>query len=164
MTQGACEEETNDNIDFIDEQACENDDCSVEIINFKDNQVNFSDNESQLDSSAVEHLLHQSGLGSKNKEACANQFSDIVNTYKSDLLNCNNSIENYNFTINTSEFDPMKNLRMSIRRKRICSNSSTMSQNENSIIEDKESYQRYKKRKRRKCFVLVNNNRQLSVI
>ncbi|KAK9879609.1 hypothetical protein WA026_006673 [Henosepilachna vigintioctopunctata] len=51
----------------------------------------------------------------------------------------------YNFS---SELDSMKTLRMSIRRKRVCSNSSSLSQN-GFIVEEKKTFKRTRKRRKR---------------
>ncbi|KAI4465485.1 male-specific lethal-1 protein [Holotrichia oblita] len=49
---------------------------------------------------------------------------------------------------NTIDSDPMKNLKMSIRRKRLCSNSSAFSNND-STSDEKRSYRRSRKKRKR---------------
>lgn len=153
MTQGPCEEDTKENIEIIGEQYCENDNCSIEVINYQENHVDLSDNESQIDSvvgNDNNYIVDDNELELKSEEYILNDLSDNYKS-ESDIINCNSSISDYNFTINNiSECDPMKNIRMSIRRKRVCSNSSALSQNESAIIEDKQTYRRFKKKRRRK--------------
>lgn len=54
---------------------------------------------------------------------------------------------NNSFVVNNFVNDALKNLRMSIRRKRLCSSSSAMSNNE-SVTEDSRNQRKRKKRKR----------------
>ncbi|KAJ8940062.1 hypothetical protein NQ314_010896 [Rhamnusium bicolor] len=117
MTQGPCEEDTKENIEIIEEQYCDNEDCSIEVINYQENHINLSDSESQIDNSVI-----------------SNDNNYSVDDTEIELKN---------------EFDPMKNLRMSIRRKRVTSNSSALSHIESPVIEERQTYRRFKKKKRR---------------
>lgn len=55
---------------------------------------------------------------------------------------------NNSFVVNNFVNDALKNLRMSIRRKRLCSSSSAMSNNESVTTEDGHNQRKRKKRKR----------------
>ncbi|XP_019868045.2 uncharacterized protein LOC109596889 isoform X2 [Aethina tumida] len=55
--------------------------------------------------------------------------------------------DSFNFTFENCDFDPMKSLRMSIRRKRVYSNSSAFSNNDS--LNDDKSFRRMKKKRRR---------------
>lgn len=161
MTQGPSEEDTKENINVVHEQYYDNEDCAIELTDFQENNLSVSDNESQVESGAFSEILennhnfcvnNSSELDLKSEEII---ISDIGECYKAEpeLLNSADSFSEY-FSINNicdSSADPMKNLRMSIRRKRACSNSSAMSPNE-SLVE-KEQYHNFKKKKRRKyCY------------
>ncbi|KAJ8917417.1 hypothetical protein NQ315_005463 [Exocentrus adspersus] len=152
MTQGSCKEDAKENIEIIGEQYCDNENCSIEVLNFHENHVDLSDSESQIDSvvgNDTSYIADDSELGLKSEDYILNELSDSYKS-ESDIINCNSSISDYNFTINNiSESDPMKNIRMSIRRKRVCSNSSALSQNESPIVEERQTYRRFKKKKRR---------------
>lgn len=65
---------------------------------------------------------------------------------ESDTLDNSNSCVVYNFS---SELDSMRHLRMSIRRKRVCSNSSTTSQNGYGV-DEKRPFKKLKKRRKSK--------------
>lgn len=157
MTQGPSEEDSKDNIEYLTETLCESEDIPVEVTNYSDNILNVSDNESQLESEVIDENSftienHHSELELKSEELVLNDFSDTFGD-KSDFLNCN-SLSEYNFTIDNivSEIDPMKNLRMSIRRKRVCSGSSALSNNELvAAVENKEPFRNLKKKKRKFC-------------
>lgn len=67
----------------------------------------------------------------------------------STISNFNNS----NFVSHNSvDVDPMKVLKMNIRRKRLCSNSSALSNND-LTIEEKRSCRKIHRRRKRKCFL-----------
>lgn len=55
---------------------------------------------------------------------------------------------------NTTDSDPMKNLKMSIRRKRLCSNSSAFSNND-SASDEKRSYRRSRKKRKSIKYIIV---------
>lgn len=163
MTQGPSEEDSKDNIDFITQPLCDSEDISGEIIRYPENNLNLSDNESQLDSEIIEQDIntftienHHSEIELKSEELVLNEISDNF-VGKTELLNYN-SFSEYNFTIDNivSEIDPMKNLRMSIRRKRVCSGSSALSNNELvAVVENKESFRDLKKKKRKFFFSVI---------
>ncbi|KAJ8951884.1 hypothetical protein NQ318_019861 [Aromia moschata] len=151
MTQGPCEEDTKENIEIIEEQFCDNEECSVEVINYQENHVNLSDNESQLEASLLSNdnnfSVEDAELELKSEEYILNEIDENYKDESDAVNNCDSSISDYNFTINNiSDLDPMKNLRMSIRRKRVCSNSSVLSHNEPAVLEEKQTYRRFKKR------------------
>lgn len=135
MTQGPSEE-GKDNLEYIPEPLHDGEDITVDVTTFQENNLDVSDSESQLDSEFIENENiysienHQSELELKSEPVVFNEISDSFEG-ESDLLNYN-SYSEYNFTIDNivSEIDPMKNLRMSIRRKRVCSGSSAQSNNE----------------------------------
>lgn len=65
--------------------------------------------------------------------------SDVNETIRTDFSN--NSVLKFNSSFpanNSLDIDPMKTLKLNIRRKRLCSNSSALSNND-SAMEDKES-------------------------
>ncbi|XP_023011834.2 uncharacterized protein [Leptinotarsa decemlineata] len=155
MTQGPCQEESKENIQLFEEQYYSDDGCSLEI-NYQDDHADLSVSESQINNSVVEtpkdHSLdlENSVNELKDEDHSLNEVEDNCYKPESDILNCSDSFSNYNFTINNiCDFDPMKNLRMSIRRKRVTSNSSALSQNESVNLEEKEAPRRLKKKKRR---------------
>lgn len=158
MTQSPSEEDSKDNIEYIAEPLCETESIALDVINYSENNLNLSDNESQLDSEVIEDdnnysiRNHHSELELKSEELVYNDIGEtFVSESESDLFNCN-SFSEYNFTIDNivSEIDPMKNLRMSIRRKRVCSGSSALSSKELvADVENKEHLQELKKKKRK---------------
>lgn len=165
MTQGPSEEDSKDNLEYISQPICENDNISLNVdVNYSENNLSLSDNESQIDSEIIENdnnysgLNHHSELELKSEEELVlNEVCEtLVSESESDLFNCN-SFSEYNFTIDNivSEIDPMKNLRMSIRRKRVCSGSSALSSKELvADVEKKEHFREMKKRKRKFSFKL----------
>lgn len=168
MTQGPSEEDRKDNIEYISQQICENDNISLHVdVNYSENNLNLSDNESQIDSEFIENDTNYSSrnlhseLDLKSEEELV--LNEVGETFvcesESDLFNFN-SFSQYNFTINNivSEIDPMKNLRMSIRRKRVCSGSSALSSKELvADVEKKEQFQEMKKKKRKYFYLSFNN-------
>lgn len=158
MTQGPSEEDNKDNIEYIAQPLCETENISFDVTSYSENNPSFSDNESQLDSEVIENDTdysiknHQSEIELKSEELVLNDIGEtFISESESDLLNCNSFTE-YNFTIDNivSEIDPMKNLRMSIRRKRVCSGSSALSSNELvAVVENKDHLQNLKKKKRK---------------
>lgn len=71
--------------------------------------------------------------------------SDINKPHNNSVLKFNEN----NFTISSGEFDPMKELKMNIRRKRLCSSSSALSNSE-SLQEEKRSSRKIKRRRKSK--------------
>lgn len=157
MTQGPSEEDSKDNIEYLAEPIETSEDISVEVSTYQENNIDISDSESQLDNSEVVEndnnytIEHQSEIELKSEEIVFNSISEDF-VAESDLFSCNPFSE-YNFTIDNivSEIDPMKNLRMSIRRKRVCSGSSALSNNELVGVVEKQKgpvLQNSKKKKR----------------
>lgn len=69
---------------------------------------------------------------------------------KSDISNDLNSRIKYHFSVETSEQDIMHNLRMNIKRRRMCSNSSALSHNsKSSLVEENMKYSKFKKKRKR---------------
>lgn len=173
MTQGPSEEDSKDNIDYISQPICENDSIELDVdVNYSENNLNLSDNESQIDSEIIENdnnysdQNHHSELELKSEEDLVlNEVGEtFVSESESDLFNCN-SFSEYNFTIDNivSEIDPMKNLRMSIRRKRVCSGSSALSTKELvADVEKKEHFQEINKKKRKYPFTFYHLKRTIS--
>lgn len=158
MTQGPSEQDNKDNIEYIAQPLCETENISFDVTNYNENNSSLSDNESQLDSEVIESdnnyslKNHHGEIDLKSEELTLNDLGEtFISESESELLN-GNSFSEYNFTIDNivSEIDPMKNLRMSIRRKRVCSGSSALSSNELvAVVENKEHFQNLKKKKRK---------------
>lgn len=76
--------------------------------------------------------------------------SDLNETVRSDMSN--NTVLKFNsssFTVNDSiDVDPMKSLKINIRRKRLCSNSSAVSNNDSAMEEKRPSRKLGSRRKR----------------
>lgn len=112
--------------------------------------VNFEngDKHDSLNHSLSDGEFH---MGNLNKKFTADvkfrKLNDKIKT-ESEILNCKNTNSEYDdFAVNnSSEFDPMENLKTSIRKKRL-SNSSAISNNDS--LDEKHSYQRLKKRRKR---------------
>lgn len=161
MTQGPSEEDNKDNIEFIAQPLCESENIPFDVTSYSENNPSLSDNESQLDSEVIENDTdfsnknHHSEIELKSEELVLNDIGEtLLSESESDLLNCNSFTE-YNFTIDNivSEIDPMKNLRMSIRRKRVCSGSSALSGNELvAVVENKDHFPSLKKKKSKYLF------------
>ncbi|CAH1113754.1 unnamed protein product [Psylliodes chrysocephalus] len=156
MTQGSLKEGIQEGNKVIEEQYCPSDNCSQEVLAYKDeNCVNISECESQLNNSVIlteknyQEPIVNTVIELKNEVAVLN----AIDSWKSnsDFLSDSIPVTEYSFSVNNiSEFDPMKNLRMSIRRKRVKSCSSGLSHNESLNLEEKETYRRrFKKKKRR---------------
>lgn len=81
--------------------------------------------------------------------------SDLKETVRSDISNSTIlKFNDSNFTANSSvDVDPMKTLKINIRRKRLCSNSSALSNND-SMMEEKRPCRKIRSRKKRK-FTLI---------
>ncbi|XP_068903286.1 male-specific lethal 1 homolog [Tenebrio molitor] len=140
MTQdsGPCDEDNKNCIELLDLN-CENGDaCSpLKLGKFQQN-YRLSDGESQAENQTINNKY--------DSQVTFHNISDNLKT-ESDLTNCNTSA-GFNFTVdNPTDFDPMRNLRMNIRRKRL-SNSSAVSNND-SVVEEKRSYRKFKKRRKR---------------
>ncbi|CAG9823597.1 unnamed protein product [Phaedon cochleariae] len=154
------EDMTQGHIQIFEEQynSDNNTSCSLDILDFQENHVNLCDSESQIveNTTTFPTEIEDSVIEVKNEELIINDIINDINIddtcfkTESDFLNCGSSVEQYNFTINNiSDFDSMKNLRMSIRRKRVTSSSSGLSHNEAVNHEEKETSSRSKKKKRR---------------
>lgn len=75
----------------------------------------------------------------------------IVATIKAELPESDcNDYSNSSYTIHSSGSDQMKNLKMSIRRKRLCSNTSTLSNNGSTSASEEKKLFRHQTRKKRK--------------
>lgn len=157
MTHGSIKEEVNDD-QLVEGQYSPNNDCSLDLISYKnENCVNLSDSESQINIEPVSVTNYEENIVNTVIKLDSEDIllDDIDHSWKSKSDYYNSTIpeevSNYSFTINNiGEFDPMKNLRMSIRRKRVTSNSSGLSHNESFNLEEKEAYRkRFKKKKRR---------------
>lgn len=154
MTEGPSEEDSKSNIELITQSFCKTENITVEGANYIENNINLSDSESQLDSEVIQDnttyciINHNSEFKSDGLI-----LNDIDGTFtESSDLNYN-SFPEYRFSVDNivSEIDPMKNLRMSIRRKRVCSGSSALSNSELvAVVENKEPFKSGKKTKR-KC-------------
>jgi len=174
MTQDSCgqyEEDSKENIDLLadPEQDLPQDDnlvtCSLEVSKFQPRNHVASDIESQADTTIDEDV---DSIGAeendfKSGEYLGNDLSDSFKT-ESDPAECaKDSLSEYNFTVNNfTECNPMKNIKMSIRRKRI-SSSSLLSSNEPLVGGEKKPVRRIKKKRRRKYlgYVTVNCHCQL---
>lgn len=143
MTQdsGPSEEDNKEHIQLLDLD-CATDDCPLELKNFDvgdehnvikgERQVNsFHEDASDLNEIVVE----KTELELNN--SCGEPVSDLINS------KCNTT----DFTISNS-VNSMKSIRMNIRRKRFCSNSSAVSNND-SVSEEKRPCRRVKKRRKR---------------
>ena len=120
----------------------------MEVTNYEINHV--SDVESQVDTTIDEDSFAIEGNEFKSEDYIGNDLSDSFKT-ESDTAECNkDSLSEYNFTVNNfCEFDPMKNIKMSIRRKRV-SSSSVLSSSEPTLLGEKKTLRRSKKKRRRK--------------
>lgn len=137
MTQDSslCDEDNKNCIDILDLN-CENSDgCS----SLKEKR-GLNDGESQTETPTVDHKF--------DSQVNFNRVGDKVKTEseeRSDRLDFAGD--------NAGDFDPMKNLRMSIRKKRL-SNSSAVS-NEYAL-EEKRSFRKFKKRRKRRWELSVD--------
>lgn len=156
MTQDSiipCEEEDDDdksNIELIHNN-CDNQECTtLDLMNFDENHL--SDNDIQIENcsrnnnSPHNELVDISDI--KQEEFVVHDINSEDIKSESEVTDCNNSITDFNCSLdNYSDFDPMRNLRMSIRRKRLCSNSSALSNNDSTTEEKR--YRKFKKKRRR---------------
>lgn len=151
MTQDSCgqyEEESKENIELVNAQQSDNVvTCSLEVTNYELNHI--SDVESQVDTTIDEDIFPVEESEFKSEDYIGNDLSDSFKT-ESDTAECNkDSLSEYNFTVNNfCEFDPMKNIKMSIRRKRV-SSSSVLSSSEPTLLGEKKTLRRIKKKRRR---------------
>lgn len=150
MTQDSCgqyEEESKENIELVDSKQSENVvTCSLEVTNYELNHI--SDVESHVDTTIDEDKFFVEGNEIKSEDYLVNDLSDSFKT-ESDTAEYNkDSLSEYNFTVNNfCEFDPMKNIKMSIRRKRV-SGSSVLSNSEPILLGEKKTLRRIKKKRR----------------
>lgn len=154
MTQGLYgqydEDSKENNIELVNAQQSDNVvTCSLEVTNYE--KSNVSDVESQVDTTIDEDNFTIEESEFKSEDYIVNDLSDSFKT-ESDTAECNkDSLSEYNFTVNNfGESDSMKNIKMSIRRKRV-SSSSVLSNNEPPILlGEKKTFKRIKKKRRRK--------------
>ncbi|RZC38847.1 PEHE domain containing protein [Asbolus verrucosus] len=126
MTQdsGPCDEDNKNCIDLLDLN-CENG-SGLKL------QNDLSDSESQTENPSID-----------DKFDSQVNFNSISDKLKTESEVADNASAGFDFAVNnSSEFDPMRNLRMSIRRKRL-SNSSAVSNNDSVVV------RRFKKRRKR---------------
>ncbi|XP_066248600.1 LOW QUALITY PROTEIN: male-specific lethal 1 homolog [Euwallacea similis] len=152
MTQdlyGQDEEDIKENIDILASPPAEENivSCSLEVSKFQvtTTHIQNDDAESQVDTTI--NIDEDTDFKSEQDYIVTNNLSDSF-TAESDTVGC---ISEYNFTVNSfslEEFDPMKNIKMSIRRKRI-SSSSVLSNNEPLVTGEKKTTRRLKRKKRR---------------
>lgn len=116
------------------------DDSVVNCENGHEKNVNSASSFENFSDSVIENNLKETD----------EHFDSSFNNGSVKSEDCLNS--SYDFTIDSSEFDPMRNLRMSIRRKRL-SNSSVMSNND-SAVDEKRSFRSFKKRRKRELSFL----------
>ncbi|KAL3283628.1 hypothetical protein HHI36_006767 [Cryptolaemus montrouzieri] len=126
--------------------------------------IQFELNDNNVDSTSFDLGLDQNNsvLSGETKICTTIVKTDVCPAEQSDELNFDSGIDTnvktesetadnlnssviYNFS---SELDSIRNLRMSIRRKRVCSNSSVLSQN-GSVAEEKKTFKRIRKRRKR---------------
>lgn len=140
MTQdsGPSEEDNKERIQLIGLD-CENTGgCSLELNSFVgDRDVNKNEKEPNNFGQEEKESENKSDVPVKN--SCGDPE-------KAESVRCNNS----DFTISSS-VNSMKSIRMNIRRKRFCSNSSAVSNND-SVSEEKRPCRRVKKRRKRNFF------------
>lgn len=147
MTQdsGPSEEDNKDHIQLLDLECvpqhdtfkCENEQTRDQLEPFKEN-------------SECEKVFKESGKVSEVKKDVENNVSMRSES------ECDNSVmklSDGDFAISSS-VNSVKSIRMNIRRKRFCSNSSAVSNND-SVVEEKRTCRRV--RKRRKLFVKDDN-------
>ncbi|CAH0557555.1 unnamed protein product [Brassicogethes aeneus] len=92
--------------------------------------------------SDTESLTKENELSIVQKEDIVGESEKVDNSEQVEV-----ECENFTFE-NCSDFDPMRNLKMSIRRKRVYSNSSAFSNND-SLNDDKRLFRKLKKKRRR---------------
>ncbi|KRT80546.1 hypothetical protein AMK59_8461 [Oryctes borbonicus] len=103
----------------------------------------------ELDETCTSTKIPNNKNKSIDPEVSENSYNNINN--KSEFISNSHIPTKYksSYTIqNTIDSDPMKNLKMSIRRKRVCSNSSAFSNND-STSDEKRSYRRSRKKRKR---------------
>lgn len=159
MTQDstASEEDSKERIALLDLECDDVNNCSSPLDNFKNHDMN--DNEKCAENflrnaSTCHRSQHINSKSETNDCVSANVRSDTSKSVNT-VLKFNNT----NFTVHTSssDFDPMKELKMNIRRKRLCSNSSVLSNND-SLGEEKRSRKRMKRR-RKSSVIYCNLNK-----
>ncbi|EFA03911.2 hypothetical protein TcasGA2_TC014045 [Tribolium castaneum] len=137
MTQDSspCDEDNKNCLDLLDLN-CENGTCPpLKLAKFEQN----SDGESQTGNPSIDNKF--------DSQVNYHKISDKLKSESEIVTDCNSASAGFDFTVNSGEFDPMRNLRMSIRRKRL-SNSSAVSNND-SVLDDKRSFRKFKKRHKR---------------
>lgn len=141
MTQdsGPSEEDNKEHIQLLDLECGNNTNNSLVLKTFEGdhNVIKNENNFLQNTTSNVEKALEVNSDVQLNNSEPVRSESDSVNK-------CDN---NSDFTISNS-VNSMKSIRMNIRRKRFCSNSSAVSNND-SINEEKRPNRRFKKRRKR---------------
>lgn len=158
MTQDSCghyEEDSKENLHLVNSQQQSDNvvTCSLEATNYHQPNHIGSDAESQVDTTIDEDAFTLEESEFKSEDYIVNDLSDSFKT-ESDTAECTkDSLSEYNFTVNNfCEFDPMKNIKMSIRRKRV-SSSSVLSSNEPPLLGEKKTLTRIKKKRRRKLYI-----------
>ncbi|XP_072390421.1 uncharacterized protein msl-1 [Diabrotica undecimpunctata] len=157
MTQGPLKEEIQEEVQVVVQQNSPNDHSYTEISDYKtENGLSLLTCESQIPTVTLSDVKDEENSVHSETELNSEELliENIDDSWKheSDFnLGENIEVSGYHFSVNNiSEFDPMKNLKMSIRRKRVTSNSSGLSHNESLNLEEKRTYKRrYKKKKRR---------------
>ncbi|XP_030750113.1 uncharacterized protein LOC115877900 [Sitophilus oryzae] len=144
MTQDLCgqyDDDTKENVELVNPQQSDNVvTCSLEVTNYESNRV--SDVESQVDTTIDEDNFTLEENEFKSEDYIANELSNTAECNKDYL-------SEYNFTVNNfGESDSMKNIKMSIRRKRV-SSSSVLSNTEPVLMGEKKTFKRMKKKRRR---------------
>lgn len=160
MTQdsGPSEEENKERIQLLELECGTIDECSLELKSFESDEQDVI--KSERESTKFLENTNNCNAEKKLEEKSAVQLTDYTCSEtvrsKSDSVKCNR-FNNSDFTISNS-VNSMKSIRMNIRRKRFCSNSSAVSNND-SVGEEKRSCRRVKKRRRRKsCNGYVYSN------
>ncbi|XP_050302663.1 male-specific lethal 1 homolog [Anthonomus grandis grandis] len=167
MTQDSCEAYEEDNkehligiVESFVKHGNNTASSPIDVVGFRTGAQNISDGESQLETPpreefSIENQGNKSDIEEEEEDEDQTEefvtpeldseddsFSETREREKED------SFSEYNFTVdNFCEFDPMKNIKMSIRRKRI-SSSSVLSNSEPNLISEKRG-RGIKKRKRR---------------
>lgn len=152
LDSGPSEEDNKEHIQLL-ELDCENaDSCTIELNSFASvdhhdvikgerGPNNFLENVNSFNEKKI-------NLDDKSKVQLNNSCSEPVRS-ESDTVKCD-KFNNSDFTISNS-VNSMKSIRMNIRRKRFCSNSSAVSNND-SVSEEKRPCRRLKKRRKRKTY------------
>ncbi|CAH1130869.1 unnamed protein product [Ceutorhynchus assimilis] len=146
MTQDSCGEYVDKSKENLDQDTQQSDNvvtCSLEVNNFQVHHAT-DDVESQVDTTIEEDDFI---------EVEVDQFEDgedyLVNNLSETESDTKDSFPEYKFTVNNfCEFESMKNIKMSIKRKRVSSLSS-LTNNEPSLLEEKKTLRRAKKKRKR---------------